>query len=379
MNWRKQHAHAKGDFGGRRNFVGARKAEFEGERQNEQRQKPAGINELQRPTKTPAAPEGERLRGENRGRNERAARRCDARCRGCFEERYTPRKQKRAQKKRNQVQWKRPRADDGRRGSPLKRRAGRRRSGSWGHEGVTLYLRATLSPMEKNAPAIFNAFARDYDKSRRRFIPEFDQLYGMPAQILALDFPSDTPLRVLDLGAGTGLLSGIVGAAFPRASIVLADAAPQMLEQARERFANDSRFEYLELDFERDELPRPFDAVISSFAIHHLAPEELEPLFKRIFSSLRVGGVFINVDQSLGASPRLANHIEAQWQRDIRAAGALEAEIELALERRSVDRHAPLEYQLNALRQAGFTEVECFYKRFLFAVYAGWKSSDHNV
>jgi len=233
--------------------------------------------------------------------------------------------------------------------------------------------------MEKNAPAIFNAFARDYDESRRRFIPEFDQLYGMPAQILALDFPSDAPLRILDLGAGTGLLSGIVGAAFPRASIVLADGAPQMLEQARERFAGEARFEYLELDFERDELPHPFDAVISSFAIHHLAPEELEPLFKRSFASLRVGGVFINVDQSLGASPRLADHIEAQWQRDIRAAGAREAEIELALERRSVDRHAPLEYQLSALRQAGFTEVECFYKRFLFAVYAGWKGSTHNV
>lgn len=142
--------------------------------------------------------------------------------------------------------------------------------------------------MEKNAPAIFNAFARDYDESRRRFIPEFDQVYGMPAQILALDFSSDAPLRVLDLGGGTGLLSGIVGAAFPRASIVLADAAPQMLEQARERFADDARFEYLELDFERDELPRPFDAVISSFAIHHLAPDELEPLFRRIFASLRV-------------------------------------------------------------------------------------------
>jgi len=227
--------------------------------------------------------------------------------------------------------------------------------------------------MEKNAPAIFNAFARDYDESCRRFIPEFDQVYGLPAQILALDFPFDAPLRVLDLGAGTGLLSGIVGAAFPRASLVLADAAPQMLEQARERFADDARFEYLELDFERDELPRPFDAVISSFAIHHLAPEALEPLFGRIFSSLRVGGVFINVDQSLGASPRLANHIEAQWQRDIRAAGAREAEIELALERRSVDRHAPLEFQLSALRGAGFSEVECFYKRFLFAVYAGWK------
>jgi len=233
--------------------------------------------------------------------------------------------------------------------------------------------------MEKNAPAIFGAFARDYDESRRRFIAEFDQIYGMPAQILALDFPSDTPLRVLDLGAGTGLLSGIVGAAFPRASIVLADAAPQMLEQARERFAGEARFEYLHLDFGRDELPCPFDAVISSFAIHHLAPEELEPLFKRIFASLRVGGVFINVDQSLGASPRLANHIEAQWGRDIRAAGASEAEIELALERRSVDRHAPLEFQLGALRQAGFSEVECFYKRFLFAVYAGWKSFNHDA
>jgi len=241
---------------------------------------------------------------------------------------------------------------------------------------MTLYLRAKLEGMAQDAPAIFNAYARDYDQPRRRLVPDFDNLYGTVAQVLALDFAPDEPFRVLDLGAGTGLLGEIVARSFPRASFVLADGAPLMLEQARERFGDDARFEYLHLDFERDELPRPFDAVISCLAIHHLSPDELEPLFARIFAALRVGGAFINADQTLGASERIADGFEAQWRQNARSMGSSEAEIELAIERRSIDRHAPLEFQLNALRATGFEEVECFYKRFLFAVYAGWKGGE---
>ncbi len=226
--------------------------------------------------------------------------------------------------------------------------------------------------MSLNAPAIFDAFARDYEASRRRLVPDFDRFYGTVAQIVGLRFQSHTPIRVLDLGAGTGLLSALLSHGFPHAHFVLADGAPQMLERARERFVGEERFEFVELDFGRDELPAGFDCVVSSLAIHHLEPTELEPLFRRVRGSLKADGIFVNADQTRGDSARVEEDFEGQWQKDAREAGATEEEIGGAIERMKADRNAPLEWQLSALRQAGFAEVECFYKRFRFAVYSGW-------
>ncbi|BCM92879.1 tRNA (cmo5U34)-methyltransferase [Abditibacteriota bacterium] len=226
--------------------------------------------------------------------------------------------------------------------------------------------------MSATAPAIFDAFARDYDASRHRLVPDFDRFYSTVTQILEWRFPHDNPMRVLDLGAGTGLLSTLLSRRFPQAKFVLADGAPQMLERARERFAGDKRFEFVELDFGRDELPPGFDCVVSSLAIHHLEPDELEPLFRKVFSSLREGGLFVNADQTRGDSAHIEENFEQQWRQDAREVGASEEEILGAIERMKADRNAPLEWQLGALRKAGFKEVECFYKRFRFAVYSGW-------
>lgn len=51
----------------------------------------------------------------------------------------------------------------------------------------------------------FNKVAREYDANRRRFIPCFDDYYDEVTRFLL--FNVKKPSRVLDLGAGTGLLA----------------------------------------------------------------------------------------------------------------------------------------------------------------------------
>ena len=96
------------------------------------------------------------------------------------------------------------------------------------------------------------------------------------------------PARVLDLGTGDGVLVALVRSAWPDVQAVAVDFSPTMLDAARGRFAADGAVEVIEHDLDQ---PLPdlgtFDAVVSSFAIHHLDPPRQRALYGEVFGALR--------------------------------------------------------------------------------------------
>ncbi len=228
---------------------------------------------------------------------------------------------------------------------------------------------SSISPT--TAPAIFDAHAGGYDDDlRRRLIPSFDDFYGAGVAALACRVhPRD---RVLDLGAGTGLLSGFVAQAFPAAELVLLDGAPAMLERARGRLAGASAPVTLVVGDMADPLPEGrFDAIVSSLAIHHLDDEGKRDLFRRAYEALNPGGVFVNAEQVRAPSERLEGRY-LRWHRDASLArGATEAEWEAAVERMRVDRCATVEDQLAWLSEAGFPDPDAPYRLYRLAVLVG--------
>jgi tRNA (cmo5U34)-methyltransferase len=216
----------------------------------------------------------------------------------------------------------------------------------------------------------FDGAAAGYDAARRQLIPCFDGFYGMALDLL-LFAPGAAP-RVLDVGAGTGLLSSLVAARFPAARLTLLDFSEAMLAQARARFAGAAAPVEVRLgDATRDPLGGPYDAVVSSLAIHHLPDAAKRALYGRVLGALAPGGVFVNADNVLAEEPAVAARDGAAWVAAIRATGLPEAELEAALERTKVDVLAPLAAQLGWLREAGFAEVDCAYKWRHFAVFSG--------
>ncbi len=215
-----------------------------------------------------------------------------------------------------------------------------------------------------DAPAVFDAQAGDYDAARRRLIPPFEAFYGTAVQVLDL---AGAPLRrVLDLGAGTGLLAQRVLAAHHAVELTLLDGAPRMLEQARERLGAGPA--YLTADL-ADPLPAgPWDAVVSALAIHHLDDPGKRALFARVYAGLRPGGVFVNAEQVLGSGPRLTTLAERWHEAEARRAGTSDTEWAATLQRMQVDRCATVEAQLGWLREAGFAEVDCPFRHHRFAV-----------
>lgn len=219
---------------------------------------------------------------------------------------------------------------------------------------------------------LFDNAAQSYDQTRRRYIPNFDEFYG--TALTLIPHPPNAAIRVLDLGAGTGLLAALVAAAYPDAAITLSDISPEMLAQARNRFADaPDRFTFQVKDYIHEPFDGEYDVVVSALSLHHTAWDALPQLFRRIFDVLTPGGIFINADQILGATPENEAAYEANWQRRIRELGCTEEEVALAVERMKADRTAPLQEQLTWLTAAGFAHVECWYKDYRFAVYSGVK------
>ncbi len=222
--------------------------------------------------------------------------------------------------------------------------------------------------------ALFDEAAGGYDEARRRLVPGIDGLYRSVLE--SIPFGVDEPIKVLDLGAGTGLLSAVVADWFPRARITLVDLSVEMLRVARRRFAHEpDRFEFRVMDFARKDLPAGYDLVVSALAVHHLTDGDKRELFEKVFGALVAGGLFVNLDQVLGETPEEEAGYEEWWLRRVREAGATEEDLAAAFRRMRADKSATLKAQLRWLEEAGFGEVECRREDHRFAVYGGRKKA----
>jgi tRNA (cmo5U34)-methyltransferase len=221
--------------------------------------------------------------------------------------------------------------------------------------------------MTNATTVMFNSEAAGY--TRRRLLPCFDGFYGAALRTLELTEPG--PLQaVLDLGTGTGALAAMVAGAHPDAQLTLLDGAPAMVAKAAERLGPRAATALVQ-DF-ADPLPAgPFDAIVSALAIHHLDDAAKASLYARVHDVLRPGGVLVNAEQVLGATPALDALLRRWHEREARALGATDAEWAAAVERMRHDRCATADAQLEMLRAAGFADVSTHFADGRFAVLAG--------
>lgn len=217
--------------------------------------------------------------------------------------------------------------------------------------------------------SIFNAHATTYDALRRKIIPPFDDFYGTAIEAIGLAVPdsSPDPVHILDLGAGTGMLSSFALKAYPQAWLTLFDGASMMLGKAREALGSD-RAAYIEGDLYSDLPDGPWDAVISALAIHHLDDPGKRHVFDESLRILRPGGVFVNAEHILGPTPEIDAEYRRWHEAAARAAGVDDAGWAAAEHRMTADHLTPLADQLDWLSEAGFDDVDCLFKDHGFAV-----------
>ncbi|WP_237087902.1 class I SAM-dependent methyltransferase [Paenibacillus crassostreae] len=217
----------------------------------------------------------------------------------------------------------------------------------------------------------FDEVAQSYDQQRRQLIPCFDDFYGTAMMLVNLEKKAP---KVLDLGAGTGLFASYVRQQYPEAELTLIDLSEEMINQARIRFGDDSKVEYIVADYTTYSFgEKRYDAVISSLSIHHLSHQAKKILFHSVYKLLLDTGIFVNADQAAGSSSYFDNRYKQQWEEAILRNGLPTQVVESAIERRKLDINATVADQLLWLREAGFVETDCIYKNNEFAVFFSQK------
>lgn len=212
----------------------------------------------------------------------------------------------------------------------------------------------------------FNKIAQEYDRNRRKFIPCFEDFYETATRLIASGISA--PSRILDLGAGTGLLSYYWFRCFPDSRFLLTDIADEMLSIARRRFSGLDNVDFELSDYNKGLPERDFDAVISALSVHHLNDGEKAALFKKIFDKLPEGGVFVNYDQFCGGQEDIDRLFDSFWENQILSSGLSEKDVELWRERRRLDLECSAEWEVNALRNCGFGTVRVIYSYHKFSV-----------
>jgi ubiquinone/menaquinone biosynthesis C-methylase UbiE len=152
----------------------------------------------------------------------------------------------------------------------------------------------------------------------------------------------------------------LVKQARPEAEAVALDFSETMLNRLRRRFAADSSVRVLahDLDSVLPESLGTFDAVVSSFAIHHLTHERKRSLYEEIHRLLRPGGVFCNLEHVASSTTQLHNQFLACLQVD-------------PDEEDPSNKLLDIETQLAWLRAIGFADVDCHWKWRELALLAG--------
>lgn len=229
--------------------------------------------------------------------------------------------------------------------------------------------------------------------SSRVAIPLVSEQIGMMMSILR---SRQQPIRnFVDLGCGDGILGATILNEYPSARGVLADFSEPMLAQAREQLkASAGQLVFENLDYgdpawvNRMQAYGPFDAIVSSYSIHHQPDVRKREIYEEIYSLLEPGGWFVNIEHVASEAQLTVDlfnkHIIDRWYEQEKLQGGNRTRDEIAetfMSRPDKDANILLsvDTQCDWLREIGYEEVDCYFRVLELAVFAGRKPNQQST
>jgi tRNA (cmo5U34)-methyltransferase len=184
--------------------------------------------------------------------------------------------------------------------------------------------------------------------------------------------------RVLDVGCGAGNYTLKLLEKIPNLDVTLIDLSQPMLERARARVsrATTGRLTTIQGDIRDVQLPSgEFDIVLAAAVLHHLRTDaEWRSVFAAFYRTLRRDGslwIFDLVECSIPALQALMQQQYGEYLIRYKDE-AYRDQVFAYVEREDTPR--PLVFQLDLLREVGFSQVEVLHKNICFAAFGALKA-----
>jgi len=183
--------------------------------------------------------------------------------------------------------------------------------------------------------------------------------------------------HILDIGCGAGNYTLTVLKSLPNLNVTLVDLSQPMLNRATERISKVTSGTITTLQSDMRDLtfePETFDIIVAASTLHHLRTDnEWHAVFSQFYKALKPGGTFWIFDLIEQSTPTIQ---KLMWQKygDYLTSFKDEAYRETVFTYiGEEDTPRPLMFQLDLLREVGFSKVEILHKNCCFAAFGGIK------
>jgi SAM-dependent methyltransferase len=245
------------------------------------------------------------------------------------------------------------------------------------------------------------AWLRRWDAQQTGYLPDREARFNAMLDVLEVLLPEE--FVALDLACGPGAISQRLLARFPKARCVAVDLDPVLLTMGQAVLGDmGGRLRWVDANLATPEwvgelAESQLDAVLSTTALHWLAPEYLTRVYRELGQLVRPGGVFLNGDnlqfgphlpsfQKVAQTMKERTRIDAferrgleDWENWWTALQAEPSLAELFAERarrfawKASGWHTPIfDLHVAALRDGGFREIDVIWQnmenRVLMAV-----------
>lgn len=218
----------------------------------------------------------------------------------------------------------------------------------------------------------FDRHASRYDELIETVGFQLDDAYEYLAHYITETQPGQHPVRVLELGVGTGRFTHHLLRVNSAAVVTGVDASSGMLEAAKrnlEEYRN--RLSLIHGEFPGAIPDAEYDSVVSAIAFSFYNIDYVA-LFREVHRVLQPGGVFayaVNVAQNASSVDRVLTQI---------LRGRMEVTQEQLSWLRSIKENiklyqVPIDWHRTALIGGGFCDVDCIYLRHKLGIFSGAK------
>lgn len=135
----------------------------------------------------------------------------------------------------------------------------------------------------------------DFFAKRLDDYEEHMSIWEKSYQIFAEMLPAECR-KILDLGCGTGMELDRIWQRNPDVEVTGVDLCQNMLDKLLKKHSDKRLTTVCEDYFQYDPGQDKWDAVISFESLHHFLPERKKELYRKVYNSLKRGGIFLSGD-----------------------------------------------------------------------------------